>query len=125
MTVWAFDIDGTITSDYVAFGNLMASLMAAGDDVHVITSALPTERRTWGSVAYRREQLDAYGVFPGKHYSHLHIAKGETAEERGKAKAKLCQRHHVSMMFEDDPRYAREIERVCTVMLTTRLGYHS
>jgi len=106
----AFDIDFTITK-YPKFFKLALRML----DGFVLTSFVKEVGGKEKNVRYRVRQLKKLGI-KGGDFRILAIAQGDKQEEFAKAKADLCTRLNVNIIFEDDPVYISECAKVCEVI---------
>lgn len=106
---FGFDIDGTIGAAPEAYTAMIAALLSAGHECHVITGTMDPEV-TPDHMSKRALQLQRYGL---EWWTKLHIVTAPHALN----KAKYCQENNIVFMFEDSPAYADEIRKVTTCVL--------
>ena len=89
MTVYAFDIDGTIDADPYLYEQLMGAIVAKGDRVFIITG-VPSFTVAPADVDAKQTYLASMGITPAL-YSDLIVLPldpgGDTGHSLGKAQA--------------------------------------
>jgi len=110
----AFDIDFTITRFPKFFKSAIRML-----DGFILTSFVREVGGKEKNIRYRVKQLRKLGI-KGGDFRILAVAPGESQEDFAKAKADMCTRLGVDIIFEDDPVYIRECSKVCEVIQVGR-----
>lgn len=68
-------------------------------------------------VAQRSAMLDAIGFMKGRHFTTLICVPGDTAEEQGEEKRKICEQMNVQLMFEDRANFTDQISATTRCLL--------
>lgn len=106
----AFDLNGTIDADPVAYESLMSALMAAGHQVVVLTGC-SAPKPTPKDYQEKAQLLESLGC--GKCYDKL-VLFGDPPH---KAKAKWCKKHGVDILIDNSVKNAQLADKFCTVLL--------
>ena len=101
MTVYAFDLDGTLERPNMK--NLANDLFMAGHDVYVISAA----RSSGPDRQAKLEKLTGLGV----QFTELIMCIGDDVNRLGIMKGDKCRELGVSVMVEDDAQYAYDISK--------------
>jgi hypothetical protein len=105
MTVYGFDLDGTLTRPEIR--NLANDLFAAGHKVYVITGGL-SDTGEWTKEA-RVKYLKHLGV----NYTDIIRCLHPTWEGIAEMKGQACKRLGVQVMLDDMPVFLNGIRAVC------------
>jgi hypothetical protein len=104
MSNFAFDLDGTISSNPEIFGTLMKALVDAKHHVVVLTGALdPLEIPA--NVENREQQLLKMGIRKSVNYHELVIVVQPDVYRIAQEKGKYCFKHKIDMIIEDREQY--------------------
>lgn len=112
---YAFDIDGTLTPDPKRMGDMMSSLVRAGNRVIVLTGAI---RGTEITRPERIAQLNSLGIHHDEHYDEIFISVGGDMVEVARGKGKVCREEKVDMVFEDNEDFIRFIRTMSPQTIT-------
>lgn len=107
---YCFDIDGTISEAQPAYAAMIAALLAAGHECHILTGTMDPEA-TEAHYRERVEQLNSMGIHE---WTKLHIV---TSPGNIQQKADYCRENDICFMFEDSAAYADAIRHVTTCVL--------
>lgn len=114
MSIYAFDLDGTL--DRPELAQLANDLLAAGHEVHVVTGA-QADIGEW-TLEARHAKLASLGVSP----SAIHRCFGLTYEEIGRKKREVCDSIGAILVFDDANSYVRQLQygKACVLQVMNR-----
>ena len=110
MSVYAFDLDGTLTRAPIA--QLARDLEAAGHTIHVVSGWLEHLGPWEAAIAAKAEQLRALGLSSN---APLHLCRGSTQTACAAGKAEALRRIGPLLFIDDMPLFcdASPIQALC------------